>query len=97
MGAADILVASALLYGTMKRDPDCLMPFLVFIPLSIIVDWIILLLFADILFSLLAMVLMTLIYVYSWVCVFSFRDLLSVGFSEDYNREGGIAMPVHVQ
>ena len=97
MGAADILVASALLYGTMKRDPDCLMPFLVFIPLSIIVDWIILLLFADILYSLLAMVLMTLTYGYFWVCVFSFRDLLSVGFSEDYNREGGIAMPVHVQ
>ena len=75
-GILDILAAISLLYGTMKKNPSFLIPYLVIIPLELAVDWIILVLTASLLYALTTMVILTLIYGYFWICVFSFWNML---------------------
>ena len=78
MGVLNILVASSLLYGTIKRKAICcMMPFLVVIPLQVVIAWIILLLYVDWLYALMFLIVKTIIYGYFWVCVFSFWNLLN--------------------
>ena len=83
IGPLEILVASILMYGAMRRNSNALVPYLVFIPLDVIIDWIILglqLYPADLLYTVLYMILLTIIYLYFWICIFSFWNVLKKAF-----------------
>ena len=83
VGLLEILVASSLMYGAMRRNSNFLVPYLVVIPLEVVIGWIILglqLYPADLLYPLLILIIMTIIYLYFWICIFSFWNLLKKAF-----------------
>ena len=77
MGIVDILIASSLLYGAMKKSPTFLLPFLILIPFDLAVCWICLLAFGWFDISIiLSLVIKTFISGYFWVCIFSFWNII---------------------
>ena len=72
LGVLQLLIGISLLVGVFKNKPEFMLPILIMIPVIVAVKWITLLIIRTGLGKILSMAIMSLLYGYIWVCLYSY-------------------------